>query len=89
MHRFHKLEHYNKDRDSSRRFLAEDVLRDNGIKYTCPQKGHFKIGSKKCHTLMFYPKSGVLIWKAHRQDFQHKFTNDDEGKLIAKIKELV
>lgn len=89
MRRFHKLEEYNKERDSERRNLACEVLDNNGIPYTNPSKGHYKIISKNCLTLMFYPKTGTIIWKTSKKDYQHRFVNEDEGKLIRKIKELI
>ena len=89
MRKLHKLEDWNKDRDAGRRSIGEEMLEKSGIEYTSPSKGHYKITSKKCHNIMFYPKTGCLIWKEHKKDYQHRFTNEDEGKMIQKIKTLI
>ena len=89
MRRFHKLKDYCKERDRERRNMTSAVFAANDITYTTPAKGHYKIASKKCHTLMFYPKTGTIIWKLSKKDNQHRFFNEDEGKLIRKIKELI
>ena len=89
MRTFHKLEGWSKDRDFSRRENAASVLRKNNIDFFNPAPGHFKIISEKCSTLMFYPKSGKLVWKEYKTGNQHIFQNSDEGKLIRKIKELI
>lgn len=86
---FHPLEHWNKKRDQARRCFAERVLFKNVIKHSCPADGCFKIETNLCHTLMFYPKSGTIIWKRTKRGQQHKFVNDDEGVIVRKLKELI
>lgn len=89
MRDFYKLEDWDKDRDFNRRNFTKKFLKDSNIKFSCPCLGHFKIESNKTHTLMFYPKSGTIIWKDHKRDFQHKFINEDPGKLLRKLIELI
>ncbi len=89
MRKFHKLECYNRDRDDARRSLGKSLLTAHGIEHTIPSKGHFKVKSEKCHTLMFYPKTGCIIWKTHKKGHQHRFTNDDEGAILRKLKSLI
>ena len=88
MRSFHKNDGWNKERDAKRRYLGEDILSKNGIKFHVTSPGHLKVETKKCVTLMFYPKSGKIVWKETREGKQHVFVNSDEGVIIRKLKEL-
>lgn len=89
MNNFHKLEGWNKQRDTERRNYAEEFLQKNSFCYKIPSRGCYKIFSSKCKTLMFYPKSGTIIWKLEDEKKQRIFTNFDEGKVARKLKELI
>ena len=86
---FRKLEGWNKKRDEGRRYIGTKTLKLAGIKYREQSSGCYKIKCQSCHTLMFYPKSGVIIWKEFKRDYQHKFVNADGGRIIRKIKSLI
>ncbi len=86
---FHALDTWGKDQNFDRWESGRLALVKNDIEYTSPSKGHLKIKSDRCHSLMFYPKTGTIIWKEHRKGFQHRYQNDDEGKLMQKLKDLI
>lgn len=89
MRKFHSLTGWNGGRDFTRRCLAGDFLLSNGIEFESTSPGHFKIKSCRCVSLMFYPKSGKIVWKTHDSGMQHVFQSNDEGALLRKIKDLV
>ena len=88
MNLYHALKGWNKDRDAARRSEAESLLKRCDVRYSTPSPGCYKIETLKCLTLMFYPKSGKLIWQTHKKAKQQSFTSSDVGQLIRKIKEL-
>ena len=89
MNDFNQLKHWNPDRDRQRRSLATQILSYNNIEFTVPSKGQFKIKTSNCYTLMFYPKSGKLIWKETKKSKQKQFVNSDTDQIIQKIKSLI
>lgn len=68
---------------------AEQALSDAGISYHNPSAGHYKISSLKQTTIMFYPKSMLLIWQRLGEIRQRKFVACDMNKMIKKIESLI
>lgn len=59
-----------------RKFREENIAQvffRNEIKFHSPSKGHYKILSYKEGSMIYYPKSGTLVWY-----------NDNEGRQTFK-----
>ena len=86
---FKALKDWNKDRDQQRRRNAERFLKDNGIEFTIPSIGCYKIKTSNQRTIMFYPKSGKIIWRGFGNDIQHRFENERHEKILKKLREII
>ena len=92
MHEFLPIngEYYKiKERAKERRAFTEFWLKENGIDFDVPSKGQYRIHSKHCCIIMFYPKSGVLKFKRLRKTVKmSRFYSSDAEAILNKIKEL-
>ena len=78
-----------KEQAKERREFAEAWLKENGVEYSSPTKGQYRIHSKHCCVIMFYPKSGVLKFKRLRRTVKmSRFYNADAEAILNKIREL-
>jgi hypothetical protein len=78
-----------KERAKERREFTERWLKENGIGFDVPNKGQYRIPSKHCCIIMFYPKSGVLKFKRLRKTQKvSRFYSSDAEAILNKIREL-
>jgi hypothetical protein len=66
---------------------VESIIRQTGLKYSCPSGGHFKLHIDGFKTVMFYPKSKTLVWRKYGDRQQKKISPFDINDLSEWIME--